>query len=139
MHRLVLAAVLLAGACDMNDTPPSKTRIPIEQESGPANAGGVSAQLAAEAKALFGQRCAVCHGSDGTGKGPSAETLDVKPRDYTDAAWQKSVTDQQIADTIVKGGMAVGKSGLMPGNPDLKGKPELVRALVAHIRAFGKQ
>lgn len=139
MHRLVIAAVLLLGACDMNDTPPSKTRTPIEQESGPTGGGGVSAQLAAEAQALFGQRCAVCHGTDGKGKGPSAEALAVKPRDYTDAAWQKSVTDQQIADAIVKGGQAVGKSGLMPGNPDLKGKTELVRALVLHIRAFGKQ
>lgn len=64
--------------------------------------------------------------------------MDPKPRDYTDAEWQASVTDEELKKVILGGGMAVGKSPLMPGNPDLKNKPELVDALVKKVRGFQK-
>jgi hypothetical protein len=48
------------------------------------------------------------------------------------------VTDDQIRETIVKGGAAVGKSPLMAPNPDLADKPAVVDALVKKVRAFGK-
>ena len=83
--------------------------------------------------------CATCHGADGTGQGPASETLTVKPRNYTDAAWQASVTDEQIKQIILKGGQAVGKSPLMPGNPHLESEPEVVDGLVQIIRGFAKQ
>lgn len=34
------------------------------------------------------------------------------------------------------GGAAVGRSPSMPGNPDLMSKPEVVAALVAHVRSL---
>ncbi len=37
-------------------------------------------------KALYGQYCASCHGDDGTGTGPMAEYLTVKPTDLTGLA-----------------------------------------------------
>ncbi|MPQ94457.1 c-type cytochrome [Thioclava sp. JE_KL1] len=37
-------------------------------------------------KALYGQYCASCHGDDGTGAGPMAEYLNVKPADLTGLA-----------------------------------------------------
>lgn len=92
----------------------------------------------AEAKTLFATRCTVCHGPAGKGDGPTAAALNPKPRNYTDKAWQAAVKDDQIEKAIVEGGPAVGKSPLMPPNPDLKAKPGVVQALRELIRGFGK-
>ncbi len=78
----------------------------------------------------------MCHGADGSGTGPAAAALEVKPRNYTDSAWQATVSDDDLAKTIVQGGAATGKSQLMPGNPDLADKPDIVREIVALIRGF---
>lgn len=92
-----------------------------------------------EARALFASFCATCHGTSGRGDGPAAQGLSVRPRDYTDRAWQASMTDAAIAKIIVEGGAAVGKSPLMPASPQLGVKPEVVRELIEHIRGFGAQ
>jgi hypothetical protein len=99
--------------------------------------GGTTAAAAItpEVQTMFTQRCSPCHGESGHGDGPGSAALNPKPRNYTDAAWQKSVTDEQIKKTILYGGAAVGKSPLMPANPDLDGKPEL-DGLVAKVRSF---
>lgn len=76
----------------------------------------------AEAKTIFEQRCTPCHGASGRGDGAAASALTTKPRDYTNADWQKTVTDDDLKKVIVKGGKAVGKSELMPPNPDLESK-----------------
>jgi mono/diheme cytochrome c family protein len=91
-----------------------------------------------EAQEIFNTRCVTCHGADGKGTGPAAASLNPKPRDYTDSAWQSSVTDDDLRKVIVKGGAAAGKSPLMPPNPDLEGKPAVVDGLVAKIRSFKK-
>lgn len=98
----------------------------------------ISAEARKEAQQLFQSLCATCHGQDGRGTGPGAAVLDPKPRNYTDRQWQNSVTDEEIAKTILLGGQAVGKSAAMPPQPQLKSKPEVVRALVQIIRDFGK-
>ncbi len=108
-----------------------------KKEDGGSTAQASSA-VTAEAKSLFDTRCASCHGTGGKGDGAAAAALNPKPRDYTDAAWQASVTDEQIAKTIVEGGAAVGKSPLMPPAPDLKDKPDQVKGLVALIRSYKK-
>lgn len=88
------------------------------------------------AKAIFDARCVACHGSGGHGDGVGAAALNPKPQDYTDSAWQASVSDEEIATAIVKGGLGVGKSAIMPANPDLKDKPAVVKGLVDMIRGF---
>jgi mono/diheme cytochrome c family protein len=90
-----------------------------------------------EAEQIFKTRCATCHGAAGKGDGPAAAALNPKPRDMGDAAWQKSVTDEHIEKIILSGGPAVGKSPLMPANPDLSAKPEVVKALRAMVRQLG--
>jgi cytochrome c553 len=102
----------------------------------PPAAAGNQAASAAEAKEMFASRCAPCHGADGKGDGPGAAALTPKPRNYTDAAWQKGVTDDAIRKTILMGGAAVGKSPIMPASPDLESKPEVVDALVKIVRGF---
>lgn len=90
-----------------------------------------------EANEIYKARCALCHGPAGKGDGPTAAALTPKPRDLGDAAWQKSATDAHIETVILKGGPAVGMSPLMPGNPDLAAKPDVIRALRQIVRGFG--
>lgn len=85
---------------------------------------------------LYQTRCAPCHGTNGAGDGPQGLPLDPRPRNYTDPSWQKSISDQKIADTIIRGGAEVSLSPTMPPNPDLKRKPKIVNGLVEIIRGF---
>ncbi len=86
---------------------------------------------------MFGERCATCHGQNGDGKGPGAANLNPKPADFRDPNWQHSVTDEKITRAIVYGGQAVGLSASMLANPDLETQPNVVTALVEHIRKLG--
>ncbi len=88
----------------------------------------------AEAVEIFENRCTVCHGKTGKGDGEGSAALDPKPRDFTLAEWQESVTDEHIQKIIVYGGTGVGKSATMPANPDLDAKPEVVKELVVYVR-----
>jgi cytochrome c553 len=141
MRKLTeLALIFALCACGKNnEPPPPSTGSPnAPTETGPRNkpsAGGIPEK----AQQMFATVCATCHGADGTGNGPASETLNPKPRNYTDAAWQASVTDDDIKNIIVNGGQAVGKSPMMPGNPQLKDDPETLDGLVKIIRAFGKK
>ncbi len=89
-----------------------------------------------KADALFGSLCSSCHGSDGHADTVTARALTPRPRAFADAQWQRSVTDEQLAKTIVEGGAAVGKSPLMPANPDLATQPEVVKELISRVRSF---
>lgn len=101
-----------------------------------ALAAKVAPKDAKKAQTLYDQRCVACHGKTGKGDGPAANSLNPKPRDYSSKKWQASVTDAHIAKVISKGGVAVGKSAMMPANPDIKGKT--LDAMVALIRSFAQ-
>ncbi|MEW6268007.1 MAG: cytochrome c [Thermodesulfobacteriota bacterium] len=103
-----------------------------EASEAPATAGAQ-----AEARELWASTCVSCHGPSGAGDGLAAVGLPAKPASFTDAAWQKRISDAEIERAIVGGGAAVGKSPLMPANPALASKPEVVAALLGLIRSFG--
>lgn len=142
--RALLLTVLFVVACGKGDQPPppSSGEPGAKPESaprggGPAQGGGGGGSPNAEAQQMFAQVCSACHGMDGTGNGPAAASINPKPRNYTDAAWQASVTDDDIKKIILLGGQAVGKSPMMPAQAQLQGKPEVVDGLVAIVRGFG--
>lgn len=150
MRSLAIAILVLVplgslGACGKNSQPPppSSGSPNAQTESGPSHArAGTPSHGAGEpsqAQQMYGMVCAVCHGMDGTGNGPGAAALNPKPRNYTDAAWQASVTDDQLKQTILKGGAGVGKSPSMPAQPQLADHPEVLDELVRIIRGFGKR
>src|SRR5713226_318935 len=93
----------------------------------PVSTGTASVQ---DGSALYGQKCAVCHGKDG--KGTPMWKSKGQP-DFTDAKYQGSVTDQQVSASIHEG-----KGKFMP---PFKGKlsDEEISWLVARVRAFGKK
>jgi cytochrome c553 len=142
MKWLLALALVTASACGKGDKPPPPTSGSpnAKTESGPRGGGGGGADADAQAAAMVRDTCAVCHGVSGKGDGQMAQNLNPKPRDYTDPAWQASVTDEQIKTIIMEGGQAVGKSPTMPAQKNqLAGKPEVLDALVRLIRSFGKK
>jgi cytochrome c553 len=123
-------ACLVAAACGKSNAAPSTA------DKGPSAAAASPVDDSA-AREIFGARCAACHGPSGHGDGPGAVALNPKPRNYHDKAWQAKVTDDEITKAITYGGAAIGKSAMMPANPDLDAKPEVVAALVRIVRDFG--
>src|SRR5690242_9925788 len=86
--RLGFAIAVLAAACCLFASIASADEIP--------------AAATAEADTVWTQRCSTCHGAGGKGDGAAAAALTPKPRDFTLAPWQSSVTDEHIEKTIVE-------------------------------------
>jgi uncharacterized membrane protein len=91
---------------------------------------------AEEAQSVFTTRCVSCHGAGGKGDGPVGAVITPKPRNYTNHEWQASVTDDQLRKVIIEGGPSIGKSVMMPPNPDLAGKKAVVDEVVRIIRGL---
>ena len=141
-RRVILGALVLVAACGQYETEigplPSRKLAsppPADQVRQEARA---QAQAAAEANRVFAERCTPCHGAQGFGNGDAAASLPTHPRNFHDVHWQASVDDRHIETIIVQGGPSVGKSELMPSNPDLVEKPAIISALRLKIRAFGR-
>jgi mono/diheme cytochrome c family protein len=134
----VLVVGVAASACS-SKSEPAPSAAPAEKAApAPAAPAAPAASAAVEdPKEVFKTRCVMCHGESGKGDGAAAAALNPKPRNYTDPTWQKSVTDDQIKQTITGGGASVGKSPLMPGQPDLASKPVVLDGLVKIISGFG--
>ena len=79
------------------------------------------------AERTFNTVCARCHGADGKGGvGPEGTN---PPRNFCDAAFQSSRSDEQLAQ-VIRGG-----KGAMPAFGNLFPDPDL-RALVRKVRSF---
>ena len=85
----------------------------------------------ANAKKVYDEKCAKCHGDTGKGDGPKAKTLKKKPRDYTNTAEMAKFTDAKLKEGIVEGKKPM---------PSYKGKVDdkTIDDLVAYIRTLAK-
>ncbi|MFT5358457.1 MAG: mono/diheme cytochrome c family protein [Polyangiales bacterium] len=85
---------------------------------------------AAEGKKLYGTACAKCHGDEGKGgivTTPGGSTS----RDLTNAAWQASVTDEELRQLIRDG------RGPMPAFGAIF-SVDRIDTVVKHVRTFRK-
>jgi mono/diheme cytochrome c family protein len=126
-----------------SSTPPPASAAASTVASAPAPSASaassaVAAVIPAESTKVFNDRCALCHGAHGKGDGPGGAGMKPPPRNWTDPAWQASVTDDHIATALVKGGVAIGESPTMPPSPDLEPKKATVAGLVQIVRSFRK-
>ena len=80
-----------------------------------------------DAQALYKQKCAACHGADGTGNTPAGKAM--KAPDLTGAEMKKE-SDAAFADAIEKG------KGKMPAMKGLS--PAQVKELVEYCHHLGK-
>lgn len=91
----------------------------------------------AEAKTKFETICAACHGTQGQGDGPAAAALNPKPRNFTESAYMKTRTDEQLAKVIKEGGAAAGKSPMMAAYGSMLSDDQ-IKEIVAYIRTLAK-
>jgi mono/diheme cytochrome c family protein len=77
-------------------------------------------------KAFFQERCAVCHGADGTGRGPNG--IRLGGRNVTDNRWLAKQKEAGLAASILKG------RGAMPGFRRQLNETEARRLVVEVIR-----
>ncbi|MEK7386851.1 MAG: c-type cytochrome, partial [candidate division NC10 bacterium] len=74
-----------------------------------ATPAGAQAEDAAAGKSVYEKKCASCHGDKGDGKGPAADLLVPKPRDFTTGVYKirttanKAPTDQDLFKIITDG------------------------------------
>jgi cytochrome c oxidase cbb3-type subunit 3 len=136
-----LASLLAAASCSkgraqrewtasdhdrLEDTPAQSPGAPRPPSPVTAVAGQPGApSVGAEVEALWSRSCASCHGPGGKGDGPAGRA--VRAANLADPAWQKKVTDAEIAATIAKG------RGAMPAF-DLN--PAALQGLVSKIRSL---
>ena len=89
-------------------------------------AAALPAWAAEDGKALYEQKCAMCHGKDGVAK-PSGKGS----RNFNDPEYQKSATAEQIAKITADG------KDKMPGYKS-KLSAEQIQAIAAHVKTLGK-
>jgi mono/diheme cytochrome c family protein len=138
-HLIVLSAVVLFGPLasaqqpekPAEKTPAAKTSIPAEAAK-LTNPVKATAASIAQARKTYGYDCAMCHGSDGDGKGDLAVDMKSKLLDYRDAAALKDKTDGELF-YIIKNGM-----GEMPSEGE-RAKPDEIWNLVIYVRSFAKK
>ena len=81
-------------------------------------------------KSLYKQKCQMCHGKNGDGKGSAATFLNVPPADFTDPSFWKDHDNKEISESIENG------KGEMPG---FNLKPDELKAIIDYIsHAFKK-
>ncbi len=100
------------------------------------SAPAASAGDPGKGKEIYAKSCAGCHGPEGKGDGAAASAMNPKPTNLADKASMSKIDDAAMANMIVKGGAASGKSPLMPAFGQLKDQD--VKDLVAYIRSIAK-
>jgi len=107
-RRSVLIAFVALALVSCQDRTPE-----IERGSDGPPVAASPAGIAAGMGLYMDNGCGVCHGRDGSGKGPLAHTIEPPPRDYRNpSAYKQGTSVAEIADTIAAG--IGGASSKMP-------------------------
>ncbi len=85
---------------------------------------GISVGEVEKGKQLYMDKCQLCHGVKGDGKGHAAAFLNSKPADFTNPKFWEKEDEKKMAETIENG------RGEMPAF-DLK--PDGMKALIDYI------
>jgi len=94
--------------------------------------GAVAPVQEPDAKRLYGQYCANCHGPAGAGDGPLANAIKPRPASFADSAFQATRSDQQLVAAITAGKIPMPAFGKLLS-------PAQVKALVAYIRLLRRR
>jgi mono/diheme cytochrome c family protein len=81
--------------------------------------------------AIYAEMCALCHGDDGKG---SKTGIDFGVKDFTDAAWQSSRTDDDFVNSITNGNPE--NSNYLPFGDILS--EEEIKAMSVYVRKFAQ-
>lgn len=126
---LIFVLVCLGSGLKAQDKP-SDFKVPAEDASR-KNPISASAGAIAEGKKRYGIDCAVCHGTEGDGKGDVVDVLKLTLEDWHGPAALKDFTDGELFYIISKG------KDPMPGEGD-RVKPEQIWQMVIYLRSLSK-
>ncbi len=102
------------------------------QKSDPTSADAWSAGNTSGA-GNFMSYCVPCHGAEGKGDGMLSESLDVKPRNLSDAKFMAPKPDKYLFQIVKKGGAAAGLTENMPPFMDQLSDEEIGN-VIAYLR-----
>jgi len=108
---------------------PTLNPAPIAQDAAKNPVKATAASLA-DAKRLYNQDCAVCHGENGNGQTGLAKDMGLKLDDWTDPKTLAGKDDQDLFNTIRKG------KDKMPPEAEGRAKNDEVSNLIIYIRRF---
>ena len=136
MILLALLVFLFCAAAQQNPTPsqagaPATSAIPADAAR-QVNPVRPTAESLAQGKKYYGYDCAMCHGTNGDGKGEVAVDERLKMSDFTDPATLKGRTDGELF-YIIKNG-----HGQMPPEGD-RVKPTELWNMVNYVRSFSSK
>jgi mono/diheme cytochrome c family protein len=110
---------------------PAQHPIPVEAVKR-VNPVKPTAESLALGKKMYGYDCAMCHGTNGDGKGDVAADMKTKVTDFSDPASLKDRTDGELF-YIIKNG----NGDMPPEGP--RAKTEELWNLVNYVRSFAKK
>jgi len=87
----------------------------------------------AAAKKLFGYHCAMCHGTQGDGKGDLAADMKLQLKDWRDPKSLEKMTDGELFYIVTNG------RGKMTGGEGDRTSEEVRWNLVNYVRSFAKK
>lgn len=88
-----------------------------------------------QARRLYNVNCARCHGAGGAGDGPDSQDLGAWVPNFTDPAFHRWRSDDELLAAIRGGGAAVGQSEAMPPWADILTDAEMV-GIRTYVRSF---
>lgn len=123
--------VLIAGFSGSSALAKSRTKADPGSNATWSGKGGIDS-----GRENFAAWCTNCHGEQGKGNGPLADSLGegLQPRNLTDAALLSTRTDKQLYNVIRNGGSAEGFSDAMMAHADMLTDEE-IRNVILYIRA----
>ena len=126
----VLTVVLLLWAGYLLQSSLGQLRLEGKQDEERKAPDSISTEQLAQAKTIFNERCARCHGTDGRGQTVLGEMLRIP--DFTDEKWWKEEkSDRRFISSIRNG------KGDMPGFARKLSRQE-INYLVAYVRRFNR-
>ena len=76
-------------------------------------------------------KCMTCHGRNGKGDGPTAQSLDKKPRNFTEPGFLDTRSDADLKKTILEG-----RPPMPPFKAALKDKD--IESVIPYVKALAK-
>ncbi|MBI3838670.1 MAG: c-type cytochrome [Planctomycetia bacterium] len=111
---MVVVACCLATGCARPGSDKFKEPSPIEALAVRDILLDPAAKSRSRGRNVFKHYCSICHGDEGKGDGFNSTNLTVPPRDFSSPEFWRRTADEHLLRTVSRGGLAVGKSVLMP-------------------------